>query len=33
MYGVASFAAIINPPQAAILAVSELREQPVNLLL
>jgi pyruvate dehydrogenase E2 component (dihydrolipoyllysine-residue acetyltransferase) len=29
MYGVASFAAIINPPQAAILAVGELREQPV----
>jgi pyruvate dehydrogenase E2 component (dihydrolipoamide acetyltransferase) len=26
MYGVASFAAIINPPQAAILAVGELRE-------
>jgi pyruvate dehydrogenase E2 component (dihydrolipoamide acetyltransferase) len=29
MYGVASFAAIINPPQAAILAVGELREVPV----
>ncbi len=29
MYGVASFAAIINPPQAAILAVGELRETPV----
>jgi pyruvate dehydrogenase E2 component (dihydrolipoamide acetyltransferase) len=29
MYGVASFAAIINPPQAAILAVGELREEPV----
>ena len=29
MHGVASFAAIINPPQAAILAVGELREQPV----
>jgi pyruvate dehydrogenase E2 component (dihydrolipoamide acetyltransferase) len=29
MYGVASFAAIINPPQAAILAVGELRELPV----
>jgi pyruvate dehydrogenase E2 component (dihydrolipoamide acetyltransferase) len=29
MYGVASFAAIINPPQAAILAVGELREAPV----
>jgi pyruvate dehydrogenase E2 component (dihydrolipoamide acetyltransferase) len=29
MYGVRSFAAIINPPQAAILAVGELREQPV----
>src|SRR3984885_369575 len=28
MYGVASFAAIINPPQAAILAVGELRELP-----
>jgi pyruvate dehydrogenase E2 component (dihydrolipoamide acetyltransferase) len=26
MYGVASFAAIVNPPQAAILAVGELRE-------
>ena len=29
MYGVASFAAIINAPQAAILAVGELREVPV----
>jgi pyruvate dehydrogenase E2 component (dihydrolipoamide acetyltransferase) len=29
MYGVASFEAIINPPQAAILAVGELREMPV----
>jgi pyruvate dehydrogenase E2 component (dihydrolipoamide acetyltransferase) len=29
MYGVSSFAAIINPPQAAILAVGELRELPV----
>jgi pyruvate dehydrogenase E2 component (dihydrolipoamide acetyltransferase) len=29
MYGVKSFGAIINPPQAAILAVGELREQPV----
>jgi pyruvate dehydrogenase E2 component (dihydrolipoamide acetyltransferase) len=29
MYGVVSFAAIINPPQAAILAVGELREVPV----
>jgi pyruvate dehydrogenase E2 component (dihydrolipoyllysine-residue acetyltransferase) len=29
MYGVAGFAAIINPPQAAILAVGELREVPV----
>ncbi|MBV9942563.1 MAG: 2-oxo acid dehydrogenase subunit E2 [Solirubrobacterales bacterium] len=29
MYGVASFAAIINPSQAAILAVGELRELPV----
>lgn len=29
MYGVTGFAAIINPPQAAILAVGELREQPV----
>jgi len=29
MYGVASFAAIVNPPQAAILAVGELREVPV----
>jgi pyruvate dehydrogenase E2 component (dihydrolipoamide acetyltransferase) len=29
MYGVASFAAIINPPQAAILAVGELRELPI----
>ena len=29
MYGVAGFAAIINPPQAAILAVGELREAPV----
>jgi pyruvate dehydrogenase E2 component (dihydrolipoamide acetyltransferase) len=29
MYGVASFVAIINPPQAAILAVGELRELPV----
>jgi pyruvate dehydrogenase E2 component (dihydrolipoamide acetyltransferase) len=31
MYGVSSFAAIINPPQAAILAVGELRELPVVL--
>ena len=29
MYGVAGFAAIINPPQAAILAVGELREVPI----
>jgi pyruvate dehydrogenase E2 component (dihydrolipoamide acetyltransferase) len=29
MYGVASFEAIINPPQAAILAVGELRDLPV----
>ncbi len=29
MYGVTDFAAIINPPQAAILAVGELREVPV----
>ena len=29
MYGVTNFAAIINPPQAAILAVGELRELPV----
>ena len=29
MYGVSNFAAIINPPQAAILAVGELRELPV----
>jgi pyruvate dehydrogenase E2 component (dihydrolipoamide acetyltransferase) len=29
MFGVRSFAAIINPPQAAILAVGELREAPV----
>ncbi len=29
MYGVASFAAIINPPQAAILAVGVVREVPV----
>jgi pyruvate dehydrogenase E2 component (dihydrolipoamide acetyltransferase) len=29
MYGVANFAAIINPPQAAILAVGEVREVPV----
>jgi len=29
MYGVAGFDAIINPPQAAILAVGELREVPV----
>jgi len=29
MYGVAGFSAIINPPQAAILAVGELREAPV----
>jgi pyruvate dehydrogenase E2 component (dihydrolipoamide acetyltransferase) len=29
MYGVRSFAAIINPPQAAILAVGELREMAV----
>jgi pyruvate dehydrogenase E2 component (dihydrolipoamide acetyltransferase) len=29
MYSVASFGAIINPPQAAILAVGELRELPV----
>jgi len=31
MYDVASFAAIINPPQAAILAVGEVRELPVVL--
>jgi len=29
MYGIASFDAIINPPQAAILAVGEVREVPV----
>jgi pyruvate dehydrogenase E2 component (dihydrolipoamide acetyltransferase) len=29
MYGVTNFAAIINPPQAAILAVGEVREVPV----
>jgi pyruvate dehydrogenase E2 component (dihydrolipoamide acetyltransferase) len=29
MYGVKSFVAIVNPPQAAILAVGELREAPV----
>lgn len=29
MYGVSSFQAIINPPQAAILAVGEVREAPV----
>ena len=29
MYGVTDFAAIINPPQAAILAIGELREVPV----
>ncbi len=29
MYGVAGFSAIINPPQAAIMAVGELREVPV----
>ena len=29
MYGVARFAAIINPPQAAILAVGEVRETPI----
>jgi pyruvate dehydrogenase E2 component (dihydrolipoyllysine-residue acetyltransferase) len=29
MYGIASFDAIINPPQAAILAVGEMREVPV----
>jgi pyruvate dehydrogenase E2 component (dihydrolipoamide acetyltransferase) len=29
MYGVSSFHAIINPPQAAILAVGEVRETPV----
>ena len=29
MYGVANFAAIINPPQAAILAVGEVHETPV----
>ncbi len=29
MYGVSSFHAIINPPQAAILAVGEVREVPV----
>lgn len=29
MYGVAGFAAIVNPPQAAILAVGEVRELPV----
>jgi len=31
MYGVASFSAIINPPQAAILAVGEVRELPAVL--
>ena len=29
MYGVTSFAAVINPPQAAILAVGEIAERPV----
>ena len=29
MYGVEEFAAIINPPQAAILAVGAAREEPV----
>jgi pyruvate dehydrogenase E2 component (dihydrolipoamide acetyltransferase) len=29
MYGVEEFAAIINPPQAAILAVGAVREEPV----
>jgi len=29
MYGVRSFAAIVNPPQAAILAVGEIAERPV----
>jgi pyruvate dehydrogenase E2 component (dihydrolipoamide acetyltransferase) len=31
MYGVASFTAIINPPEAAILAVGEIQETPVAL--
>jgi pyruvate dehydrogenase E2 component (dihydrolipoamide acetyltransferase) len=29
MYGVEEFAAIINPPQAAILAVGAVRDEPV----
>jgi pyruvate dehydrogenase E2 component (dihydrolipoamide acetyltransferase) len=29
MYGTAEFAAIINPPQSAILAVGAVREEPV----
>jgi pyruvate dehydrogenase E2 component (dihydrolipoamide acetyltransferase) len=29
MFGIASFAAVINPPQAAILAVGAIRERPV----
>jgi pyruvate dehydrogenase E2 component (dihydrolipoamide acetyltransferase) len=29
MYGIDSFAAVINPPQAAILAVGAIRERPV----
>jgi pyruvate dehydrogenase E2 component (dihydrolipoamide acetyltransferase) len=29
MYGIANFAAVINPPQAAILAVGEIAEKPV----
>ncbi|HEX2128613.1 MAG TPA: 2-oxo acid dehydrogenase subunit E2, partial [Solirubrobacterales bacterium] len=29
MYGISNFKAVINPPQAAILAVGEVREVPV----
>jgi pyruvate dehydrogenase E2 component (dihydrolipoyllysine-residue acetyltransferase) len=29
MFGIDSFAAVINPPQAAILAVGAIRERPV----
>jgi pyruvate dehydrogenase E2 component (dihydrolipoamide acetyltransferase) len=29
MYGISNFAAVINPPQAGILAVGEITEKPV----
>jgi pyruvate dehydrogenase E2 component (dihydrolipoamide acetyltransferase) len=29
MYGISNFAAVINPPQAGILAVGEIAERPV----